>query len=173
MSEVINQEQKQTKQPADPKKKAFISRLITIIGSCVGIVVLILFGVFVTQESAKVYFYGKNVNIEAINVNKDTHKIEVPKDPTRHGYDFMGWYLDKEFSGEKVDLTTHLFEKEKKEFDDDRPERKNRDKFGDRSYKPEGKKERKKESRKDSRKDSKKDRRDRKDSGRRGRNRSR
>lgn len=116
MSEVINQEQKQTKQPADPKKKAFISRLITIIGSCVGIVALILFGVFVTQESAKVYFYGKNVNIEAINVNKDTHKIEVPKDPTRHGYDFMGWYLDKEFSGEKVDLTTHLFEKEKKEF---------------------------------------------------------
>ena len=64
--------------------------------------------------------------------------------------------------------------KEKKQFDDDRPERKNRDKFGDRSYKAEGKRESRKESRRDSKKDSKKDsRKDRKDSGRRGRNRSR
>lgn len=58
----------------------------------------------------------------------------------------------------------------KRDFDDDRPERKNRDKFGDRSYKFEEKKGKKKESKKDSKKDSK---RDRKDSGRRGRNRSR
>ena len=53
--------------------------------------------------------------------------------------------------------------KERKQFDDDRPERKNRDKYGDRSYKLEEKKGKKKESKKDSRKDS----------GRRGRNRSR
>mgnify|MGYP003306366649 CR=1 FL=1 len=60
--------------------------------------------------------------------------------------------------------------KEKKQFDDDRPERKNRDKFGDRSYKFEEKKGKKKESRKDS----KRDRRDsKKESGRRGKGRSR
>ena len=64
--------------------------------------------------------------------------------------------------------------KRRKQFDDDRPERKNRDKYGDRSYKAEGKKESRRDSKKDSRKDSKKEsRKDRNDSGRRGRNRSR
>lgn len=116
MSEVIKQEEKQIKQKMDPKKKAFITRLVTIIGSCVGILSLILFGVFVTQESAKVYFYGKSVFIGSVNVDKDTHQIEAPNDPTRHGYDFVGWYMDAEFSGDKVDLKTQKFEKEKKEF---------------------------------------------------------
>ena len=84
----------------------------------------------------------------------------------------------KNAEGIRVEITTTdpkpKKKKEKKNFDDDRPERKNRDKFGDRSYKAEGKKESRKESKKDSRRDSKKDsKKDRKDTGRRGRNRSR
>jgi hypothetical protein len=84
----------------------------------------------------------------------------------------------KNREGIRVEITTSepkpKKKKEKKQFDDDRPERKNRDVFGDRSYKLEGKRESRKESRRDSKKDSRKDsRKDRKDSGRRGRNRSR
>ena len=84
----------------------------------------------------------------------------------------------KNREGIRVEITTSepkpKKKKEKKQFDDDRPERKNRDVFGDRSYKLDGKRESRKESRRDSKKDSRKDsRKDRKDSGRRGRNRSR
>ncbi len=118
----------------------------------------------------------KDIRIGRIDMMENFSFIDVDETQAQFIVDcFADERRNKE--GIRVEITTTdpkpKKKKEKKQFDDDRPERKNRDKFGDRSYKPEGKKERKKESRKDSRKDSKKDRRDRKDSGRRGRNRSR
>ncbi|MBR6776053.1 MAG: DbpA RNA binding domain-containing protein, partial [Bacteroidales bacterium] len=118
----------------------------------------------------------KDIRIGRIDMMENFSFVDVDETQAQFIVDcFADERRNKE--GIRVEITTTdpkpKKKKEKKQFDDDRPERKNRDKFGDRSYKPEGKKERKKESRKDSRKDSKKDRRDRKDSGRRGRSRSR
>ena len=118
----------------------------------------------------------KDIRIGRIDMMENFSFIDVDETQAQFIVDcFADERRNKE--GIRVEITTSdpkpKKKKEKKQFDDDRPERKNRDKFGDRSYKPEGKKERKKESRKDSRKDSKKDRRDRKESGRRGKGRSR
>ena len=123
----------------------------------------------------------KDIRIGRIDMMENFSFVDV--DETQAQF-IVNCFTDerKNKEGIRVEITTTdpkpKKKKEKKQFDDDRPERKNRDKFGDRSYKFEGKKggkgENKKESKKDSRRDSKRDRRDsKKETGRRGRNRSR
>ena len=115
----------------------------------------------------------KDIRIGRIDMMENFSFIDVDETQAQFIVDcFADERRNKE--GIRVEITTTdpkpKKKKEKKQFDDDRPERKNRDKFGDRSYKFEDKKGKKKESRKDS----KRDRRDsKKESGRRGKGRSR
>jgi ATP-dependent RNA helicase DeaD len=119
----------------------------------------------------------KDIRIGRIDMMENFSFVDVDQDQAQF---IVDCFADerKNREGIRVEITTSepkpKKKKEKKQFDDDRPERKNRDVFGDRSYKLDGKRESRKESRRDSKKDSRKDsRKDRKDSGRRGRNRSR
>ena len=119
----------------------------------------------------------KDIRIGRIDMMENFSFVDVDQDQAQF---IVDCFADerKNREGLRVEITTSepkpKKKKEKKQFDDDRPERKNRDVFGDRSYKLDGKRESRKESRRDSKKDSRKDsRKDRKDSGRRGRNRSR
>lgn len=110
----------------------------------------------------------KDIRIGRIDMMENFSFVDVDESQAQFIVDcFADARKNKE--GIRVEITTTdpkpKKKKERKQFDDDRPERKNRDKYGDRSYKAEGKKE--------SRRDSKKDRRDKKDSGRRGKGRSR
>lgn len=111
----------------------------------------------------------KDIRIGRIDMMENFSFVDVDESQAQFIVDcFADARKNKE--GIRVEITTTdpkpKKKKERKQFDDDRPERKNRDKYGDRSYKAEGKRE--------SRRDSKKDRKDsKKDSGRRGKGRSR
>lgn len=122
MSETQNIKEKQ---PMDSQKKTLLKRILTFVGGGVGIIALILFAIFVTKPSAYVSFQTFTTESSISNrlVGSD-FKIDIPKDPTRFGYEFLGWYDtftkdDKDFitvSGNKIDLNTYEFKAYGKEF---------------------------------------------------------
>lgn len=113
MSEVLKEDVKTTKEPKDPNKSKLIKRLITFIGGGVGIALLIVFAIIILEPSKKVTFYGMGgkVTESSVLVDKDTLQVPTPEDPTRTGYDFLGWYDNKDYSGEKINFETKKFEK--------------------------------------------------------------
>ena len=105
----------QVKQPMDPNKKRKITQIITFVGGGVGIIALILFGLLFTKPTAKVYFYGKGINYEEVVIKNDG-TIDFDKTPTLTGYDFKGWYDNKDFSGNPIDPKNDTFLKKQKTF---------------------------------------------------------
>ena len=80
----------------------------------------------------------KNIRIGRIDMMENFSFVDVDQDQAQF---IVDCFADdrKNTEGIRVEITTSdpkpKKKKEKKQFDDDRPERKNRDKFGDRSYK--------------------------------------
>lgn len=108
MSEEIKQEK--VKQPIDPKTKAKRNRIITFVCGGVGLVALIVFAAIFFKPTAKVYFFTSGDNqIQSIKIDRETGKIEAPKNPEKSGYDFKGWYDNKNLEGNPIDLSTHEF----------------------------------------------------------------
>lgn len=105
----------QVKQPMDPNKKRKITKIITFVGGGIGIIALILFAILVPTETAYVEFKIDGLQYENKIIDENGH-IEFNKTPTLEGFDFIGWYDNKEFNGEPIDLSTFEFLKEKKEF---------------------------------------------------------
>lgn len=112
MSEVQNIK---TKQPMDPNKKKLLTRIFTFVGGGLGIVLLIVFGIVILQPTARVNFYGKGIHLDSVVIDNDG-KIEAPKDPERTGYNFLGWYDNKDFSGKPIDWENYEFLAEAKRF---------------------------------------------------------
>lgn len=108
MSEELKQEK--TKQPLSPEKKAKRNRIITFVCGGVGLLVLTIFSIFAFKPTAKVSFVSNGGTlIESIQIDRKTGKIEVPENPTKDHHDFLGWYDNKKFEGEPIDLSTHEF----------------------------------------------------------------
>ena len=103
------------KQPMDPNKKKLLSRILTFVGGGLGIVLLIVFGIVILQPTARVNFYGKSIHLDSVVIDNNG-KIETPKDPERVGYNFLGWYDNKDFSGKPIDWEDYEFLAEAKRF---------------------------------------------------------
>lgn len=96
-------ENKKDNEVIKEKKPISKARLWTFIGGGIGIVVLTLFAIFALQPTRKVSFATNGGSkIEAIIVEGD--KIEKPNDPKKRGYDFIGWYDNKDLKGEKFNF---------------------------------------------------------------------
>lgn len=110
-------EEKNIKNPVDAGTKPLKKRLGTIIGGIAGIVVLLIFAILFLQSTAKVNFYGNGGKIydKSFIIDDKTFLVETPKDPTRNGYDFQGWFTELK-DGEKIDFTTHQFKTTGKQF---------------------------------------------------------
>ena len=98
-----------------PNKKRLLTRIFTFVGGGVGIIALITFGILFLQPTARVNFYGKGVHLES-QISDENGKISVPEDPKRDGYDFLGWYDNKDFSGDAIDWENYEFLKVSKQF---------------------------------------------------------
>lgn len=103
------------KQPTEKDKKKTLTRIFTFVGGGLGIVILIAFGIIFLQPTARVNFYGKGIFLDSVVINNEG-KIEVPKDPERQGYNFLGWYDNKDFSGDPIDWEDYEFLAEAKRF---------------------------------------------------------
>lgn len=108
MSEEIKQEEiKNINNPNKTNK----NRIITFICGGVGIVALILFAIFVFNPSKKVSFITSGgTKIESIKI-ENNKLTNIPENPKKDYYDFMGWYDNKECNGKAIDLSEYEFEK--------------------------------------------------------------
>ena len=103
------QQEEQTKTPLSPEKKAKLRRILTFVGGGIGLLAFVLFASLFMRVPKKVIFYTESGSY-SVKIDRETSKIDVPNDPTRVGYDFKGWYLNDEFTGETVDLTKEFKE---------------------------------------------------------------
>lgn len=98
----LNSDEKAT--PSSKKSRQTIYIL-----SGAAFLVLLLLIIFLFRVPKKVSFVlNNNGQMEPISINEDG-LIEAPKDPSKYGYDFKGWYLNEKLTIEIKDLSTHKF----------------------------------------------------------------
>ena len=95
--------------------------------SLAGVVILILACIFLFKSPHKVTFVtnSPSASIKPEIIDPETGQISFPKDPTRNGFYFTGWYTDKELTNKwdiehdkfaKKNSLTGLYEKENGKF---------------------------------------------------------